>query len=178
MGMADGFQVRIGRREILLGAAATTLAVVAYPSLRQVGSYPPVDRPFTSLSPKEVAVYRAVGDFLLPPGGPLPGHGGDDVTLAGIDGFFAALPPHQARVVGALPHLIEHGSALDRYGARCMTALSPERQVEYLTAWATAELVLEAQLWSAVKVVFTFGYFDRADVLEAMGVGSMCRGQP
>lgn len=177
MGMADGFQVRIGRREILLGAAATALAAVAYPSLRQVGRYPAVDAPFTSLSPKEVAVYRVVGDFLLPPGGPLPGHGGDDVTLAGIDAFFSALPPHQSRVVGALPHLIEHGSALDRYGARCMTALSSDRQNAYLTAWSSAELLVEAQLWSAMKVVFTFGYFDRADVLEAMGVGPKCRGR-
>jgi hypothetical protein len=171
--------VQLSRRQLLvLGGAATAVAALAYPALRQVGSYPEPGVPLRELSPKEAAVYRVVGDFLLPPGSDLPGSGGDDETLMRIDELHGGLPPHHARMLSALPHVIEHGPVLDRFGARSLTWLGAEEREAYLMRWAAGQTLLEAQLWSALKLVYGLTYFERMDVRRAMGLTPYCGEAP
>lgn len=164
----------------LLGAAASGLLVTAYAGLRQVGSYPePPEtlRDLQVLTPKEVAIFRRLGDLLLPAGGPLPGSGGDAETLRRMDAFFAGMPEHKLALSRGLPLAFEHGTGLDRFGARCMTRLSEDRCVEYLQGWSDASLIVKAQLWTALKTFYGMTYFERPDVLLAMGFATPC-GRP
>lgn len=167
-------RVHLSRRHILLGSAAVGLLTAAYATLRQVGTYPPPPDPYEVLTPKSAAIYREIGDFLLPPGGPLPGSAGDRESMRRLDNFLARLPLHQARLLLALPLAFEHGTALDRFGARAMTHLPADRRHAYLVSWAEASDVLSAQLWMAIKTVYGMTYLDRADVQRAMHLPPFC----
>ena len=167
--------MRISRRGLLLGAGATALLVAAYPVVRQVGTYPPVEG-MTHLDAKGAAIWRVVGDFLAPPGGPLPGSGGDDVSLARIDALLGNVPEHTRTLLTALPWVFEHGTALDRYGARSLVHLPAERQRADLEAWAHSDEVIVAQLFMAARSVIGMADFERADVVAAMGIAPNCGG--
>ena len=129
----------------LLGAGAVPALAVLYPALRQVGSYPATDQPFQELGPKTAAIYALLGDFLAPPDGPLPGSGGDATSLARLDQLLASVPDHTALLLQALPLAFEHATALDRYGARRLSHLPPDRQRAFLTEWADADDLVRAQ---------------------------------
>ncbi len=165
---------------LVFGGAATGVLLTAYAGLRQVGKYPdpgPQLAGLKVLSPKQVAVYRRLGDFLLPPGGPLPGSGGDDETIRRMDAFYASMPEHKQKLTGALPLAFEHGTSLDRFGARCLTRLPEDRCEAYLGAWADSTVVVKAQLWTALKTFYGMTYFERPGVLAAMGFAIPC-GRP
>ena len=171
----------VSRRAVLvLGAAATGVLAAAYAGLRQVGTYPEPPKALsglTVLTDKEVAIFTRLGDLLLPPGGPLPGSGGDDETIRRMDAFYAGMPQHKLALTRGLPLAFEHGTTLDRFGARCMTALPDQRCVEYLEGWADARIIVKAQLWTALKTFFGMTYFERPDVLAVMGFAVPC-GRP
>jgi len=171
----------LSRRAVLvLGAAATGVLAAAYAGLRQVGSYPEPPPTLTDLrvlTDKEVAIFRRLGDFLLPPGGPLPGSGGDDETIRRMDLFYAGMPDHKRQLSRGLPLAFEHGTTLDRFGARCMTAMPEERCVDYLESWADAKIIVKSQLWTALKTFYGMTYFERPEVLAAMGFAVPC-GRP
>lgn len=171
-------RILVSRRQLVLGAGAVGLLTAAYAALRQVGFYPQPEVPYVTLTPKSASIYQEIGDFLLPAGGPLPGSGGDTTTLSRIDELLTELPNHQARLLLALPLAFEHGTALDRFGARAMTHLPPERRQLYLASWAEATDILSAQLWAAVKTVYGMAYFERPDVQRAMGIAPFCRTVP
>lgn len=177
----DEQTIVLSRRAVLvIGAAATGVLAAAYAGLRQVGSYPEPSQTLMQLdvlTPKEVAIFRRLGDFLLPPGGPLPGSGGDDETIRRMDVFYAGMAPHKRQLSRGLPLALEHGTTLDRFGARCMTALPDERCAEYLEGWADAKIIVKAQLWTALKTFYGMTYFERPDVLAAMGFAVPC-GRP
>ena len=169
MSEPDLLHVSLSRRQVfVLGAAASALLATAYATLRQVGIYEKPDQAYEVLTPKEVAVLRRLGQFILPAGSSLPGHGGDDETLRRIDALLASLPDHKRRLVRALPQVFEHGTSLERYGARCMSKMGDERCDEYLTDWANDETILRAQLWIAGKLLYGMSYFERPDVLAAL----------
>ena len=171
----------LSRRGVLvLGAAATAVLAAAYAGLRQVGSYPEPPPELTGLrvlTPKEVAIFKRLGDFLLPPGGPLPGTGGDDETIRRMDAFYAGMPDHKRLLCRGLPLAFEHGTTLDRFGARCMTHLPDGRCETYLETWADAKIIVKAQLWTALKMFYGMTYFERPDVLAVMGFAVPC-GRP
>jgi hypothetical protein len=178
MSEPDLLHVALSRRQVFaLGAAASALLAAAYATLRQVGVYETPNQAYEILTPKEVAVLKRLGAFLLPPGSPLPGHGGDDETLRRIDELLAGLPEHKRRLVRALPQVFEHGTTLERYGARCMSKMSDDRCDEYLTDWANDETVIRAQLWVAGKTLYGMSYFERPDVLAAMACPIQCGGE-
>lgn len=175
MSESEPTQFAVSRRQVfVLGAAATALLATAYATLRQVGVYDKPEQDYKILTPKEVAVLAKLGEFILPPDSGLPGHGGDLVTLALIDDLLAGLPLHKRRLVRALPQLFEHGTTLERYGARCMSKMSDDRCAEYLTDWANDETVLRAQLWVAAKLLYGMSYFERNDVLAAVNCPIAC----
>ncbi len=168
------------RSALVLGVAATGVLAAAYAGLRQVGSYPePADSlpALTVLTDKEVAIFRRLGDHLLPPGGPLPGSGGDDETITRMDRFYAGMPEHKLLLSRGLPLAFEHGTTLDRFGARCMTQLPDGRCERYLESWADATIIVKSQLWTALKMFYGMTYFERPDVLAVMGFAVPC-GRP
>ena len=171
----DLLHVALSRRQVfILGGAATALLATAYATLRQVGIYDTPTQEYKVLTPKEAAVLRKLGEFTLPPGSPLPGHGGDDETLRRIDDLFASLPKHKRRLVRALPQVFEHGTSLERYGARCMSKMPDARCEEYLTDWANDEAILRSQLWVAGKLLYGMSYFERPEVLAALNCSIPC----
>ena len=127
------------------------------------------------LTPKEYQVFAVVGDFLISPGGELPGSGGDPTTLLGLDAFIASALPDKAQLMRSLAHVFEHGTALDRYGARALTRMPPELQYDSLLGWATSSTIVTAQLWMAAKSIYGFPYFDRPDVRAAMRFQAACQ---
>mgnify|MGYP006919647942 CR=1 FL=1 len=179
-GPEDDTIVLSRRKVLVLGAAATGLLAAAYQGFRQVGRYPDVGPELSALlifTPKEVAIWRLLGDLLLPPGGPLPGSGGDDETIRRLDAFYAGMPAHKLPLTRGLPLAFEHGTTLDRFGARCMTKLPDGRCATYLEGWADSDVIVKTQLWTALKTFFGMTYFERADVTAAMGFATVC-GRP
>lgn len=168
------------RRFLLLGAGATVLLTTAYASLRQVGCYPEpgsTATPYRHLTPKTAAVFALLGDYLLPPGGALPGSGGDATSLARLDEVLHLVPDFKRRLLLALPQVFEHGSGLDRFGARSMSKLPPERLAGYLGEWEQSRAVVRLQLWAALKIIYSLAYFERPDVTTAMGMPILCGGE-
>lgn len=165
------------RQLLLLGAAASGILVTAWHTVGHLGAYPPL--PFTprALGDKTGAILRVLGDWLLPPGGPLPGSGGDDVTLQAIDAFLADLPEHHRTLMLAVPLLFEHGTALDRLGQDRLTAMPPAEQQRVLDEWFESTNPLRAQLMTALRMFWNMSYLERADVQLAMGIPLLC-GRP
>jgi hypothetical protein len=170
--------MQITRRRLLLGGAAAGVAAAAYATLRQVGRYPDAEPGYKLLDPKQVAIFQVLGDYLLPPGGPLPGSGGDRDTLTRLDSYVGGMPPDRAWVVMGLALVFEHGTAFDRYGARRLTQLPAERRAQYLKAWSKSSVVVQQQLWMAARSILGVVYFDRADVLAAMKMNIACQDTP
>jgi len=164
------------RRFLALGVGATAVLTAAYAGLRQLGSYPELEGEFEHLTPKTAAIFAVVGDFLFPDDSVLPGRGGDVDTLLLIDRLLGEVNPQMRIMLLALPLAFEHGTALDRFGARAMTDLTAERRDEYLESWSRATDTTSAQLWLAMKTVFGLTYMDRLDVARAMGLAPICRG--
>jgi len=165
---------------LVFGTAATGVLAAAYAGLRQVGKYPepgPALAGLQVLGPKEVAIFQRLGDLLLPPGGPLPGSGGDDESVRRMDAFYASMPEHKLALTLALPLAFEHGTGLDRFGARCLTSLPDGRCETYLSGWSDSTVIVKAQLWTALKTFYGMTYFERPDVLAAMGFAIPC-GRP
>jgi len=163
----------LSRRRLLVGGAAAALLVTVYPLLRQLGGRAE-EGPYRHLTPRTAAIFSVLGDFLSPPGGPLPGSAGDAATLERIDMILEHVPAETRRLVLALPLVFEHGTALDRYGARTLTRLGPERRASYLLRWARADDLLRAQLFTALRTIFGMAYFERPEVVRAMGIAPAC----
>ena len=162
------------RRAILLGTGALAAVMAVYPAMRQVGSYPTPAQSFAQLGPKTAAIYALLGDFLAPAGGPLPGSGGDAESLARLDQLLASVPSQTATLLMALPLAFEHATALDRYGARSLSHLPPDRQRAFLAEWADADDLVRAQLFMGLRSVLGMMYFERADVVRAMHIAPGC----
>ena len=163
------------RQFLLLGAAATGLLASAYATLRQVGEYPVSDLGLDLLGDKEVHILRLMGDWAIPPGGPFAASGGDDEALRGFDRYLGSLPEHTRSLALALPLVFEHGTALDRFGARRLTRLAPDRQDAWLREFAEGD-ALRAQLFMAYKSLLAMPFFDRPEVLRGMGYTTGCGG--
>jgi hypothetical protein len=166
--------VELTRRGLVLGGAAAAALTAAWPLVRQAGTYPTPSWSPRVLTPRDVAVYAVVGDFLVPPGAGLPGSAGDESTLKRLDVWLAGAPEHKARLLAALPLVLEHGTALDRYGSRALTRLPPPLQEASLQAWADSRVATTAQIWAAVRMIFGFAYFERVDVAQAVRLPFLC----
>lgn len=163
------------RRQVLLFGAATTAALVAaWHGVGHLGAYPPLAFAPRALGDKTGAILRVLGDWLLPPGGPLPGSGGDLVTLQAIDAFLADLPEHHRMLMLAVPLLFEHGTALDRLGQDRLTALPAAEQQRVLDEWFEATDVVRCQLMTALRMFWNTSYLERTDVQLAMGIPLLC----
>ncbi len=164
------------RRFLLLGTAAAGVLATAYATLRQVGGeYPTNDLGLQLLGDKEVHVLRLVGDWAIPPGGPFEASGGDDEAIRGLERFIEVLPEPKRSLAIALPLVFEHGTALDRFGARRLSRLPAERQDQWLREFAEGDAV-RAQLFMAYKSMLAMPFFDRPDVLRGMGYRIGCGG--
>jgi hypothetical protein len=164
------------RRFLVLGAAATGVLAAAYATLRQVGGdYPVSDLGLNLLGDKEVHVLRIVGDWAIPPGGPFPASGGDDQAIRGVERFIEVLPEPKRSLAAALPLVFEHGTALDRFGARRLSRLPKDRQDEWLREFAEGDAV-RAQLFMAYKSMLALPFFDRPEVITGMGFHIGCGG--
>lgn len=166
---------QLSRRQFLgLGASSVGLLAAAWHGVGHLGSYPPVPFDAVTLTPKTAAVFTVLGDWLLPPGGDLPGSGGDQETLRLIDQVVTSLPPHHQMLMLALPLAFEHGTALDRFGADRLTSMSAADQSRYLDDWFFGDSVVRNQLITAVKMVWNMTYLERSDVQRAMGIPMVC----
>ena len=174
--MADTERIpsQISRRHFIFGAGALSVLTLAYAGLRQTGCYEAETLELTALSDKAAAIYRKAGRILIPETEWFPGHGGDDETLYGIDRMMQGVPEGSKWKLNALPLVFEHGTALDRYGSKRLSALSDDDAHAYLQRWSESSLLIKAQLMIALKTMYAFSYFERGDVLAAMGRTPHC----
>ena len=172
--MSEQKVLYLSRRQILLGVGAVTLLSSAFVVYRQLGTYPKDKLPLRSLSDKEAAIYRYIGKWLLPPGGPLPGHAGDDETIRRIDTVLVDVPAEKRWLLSAMVMLFEHGTAIDSLGSRSLTQMDTEEGARYLESWAQSRSLIHSQLFVALKSIYSFSYFERPDVIAAMGMKPHC----
>jgi hypothetical protein len=163
----------LSRRQFLFGSGALALLSAAI-SIPQCGEYPQSQLPLQTLSNKEAYIYQILGDWLIPSGGTIPGSGGDDITITRIDKLLTHLPAGQQTLLSALPLVFEHGTALDRFAAKRMTALSTQERDEYLRSWIESTYLIPAQLIAALRTIFALTYFERIDVQTAMTIPPSC----
>ena len=163
----------LSRRHFLLGAGAAGLLSSAI-LIPQLGSYPETTIEVQTLSDREVHIYQLLGDWLLPPGGGLPGSGGDDITIKRIDALLTNLPPDQRQLLKALPLVFEHGTALNRFAQSRMSSLSGKERDEYLRSWTQSSNLVSAQLVAALRTMYALSYFERIDVQNSMHVPPIC----
>ena len=172
--MSESSIIRVSRRQFLFGAGAVSLLGVLFTGYRQFGSYRSNDLNLRHLSDKEVVLYQILGDWLLPPGGSLPGSGGDDVTLRQIDAIFQNIPEGKRLLLSALPLAFEHGTILHALGSTSLSQMPQQEADLYLTSWATSKDLIRCQLFAALKTMYALSYFERDDVLKAMNLSALC----
>ena len=162
------------RRQLLLGAGSIGLLTSTYSIYQQLGSYQAVKLGLRSLSDKETAIYRYIGAWMLPNSEYLPGNGGDDETIRRIDLVLADVPAGKRWLFSALVFAFEHGTAIDNFGSKALTRLPPAAGDKYLTGWAESKSLIPTQLFAALKAIYSFSYFERPDVIAAMGMKAPC----
>ena len=166
--------ISISRRQFIVGAGALSVLAATYAGYRQVGNYPTKPDNIEHLTDKEFAIYQAIGNVIIPEGGPLPGTGGDEISMKMLDSMFENIPEGKRELLGALPLVFEHGTVLDSLGSQCFTNLTFVEQNKYIQRWATSGLLIPAQLFAALKTLYGFSYFERDDVLRAMNMPPFC----
>ena len=80
----------------------------------------------------------------------------------------------ERELLGALPLVFEHGTVIHFFGSSRFTQLPIEEQTSYMTKWANSTLLIPAQLLAALKTLYGFSYFERQDVLHAIGMPPFC----
>ena len=163
----------ISRRNFLIGSAGVGMITAAV-GVGHLGSYPDPPIELTNLSLREAHIFRMIGQWMAPPTEGLPGHGGDMTTLKNIDEMLGEVPEGMRTLLSGLPLAFEHGPLLLKWGSRRMTDLSEADLDEYLTTWSQSTLTPLCQLMAALKTLYGFAYYERSDVLEAIGIPGIC----
>ena len=166
--------ISISRRQFLLGAGALGILSSTYATYHQLGNYPQKPEDIIYLQDKEYAIYRALGNILIPEGGGIPGSGGDEISMRKLDSMFANVPEGKRELLGALPLVFEHGTMIHSLGSSCFTQLDTVEQNAYMQKWIQSTLLIPAQLLAALKTLYGFSYFERQDVLYAIGMPPFC----
>ena len=166
--------ISISRRQFILGAGALSILGTTYSAYNQIGEYPPKPEDIVFLDDKEYAIYQSIGNILIPVGGKLPGSGGDDISMRKLDSMFANIPEGKRALLSALPLVFEHGTVIHFFGSSRFTQLSVDEQTSYMKKWANSTLLIPTQLLAALKTLYGFSYFERQDVLHAIGMPPFC----
>ena len=163
----------IRRRQFLIGSAGLSLITAAY-GVRHIQSYPDSGLVLDNLSDREVHIYRILGRWIAPPTENIPGHGGDDITIHNIDELFEPVPEKMRLLLLGLPLAFEHGAILLDWGGPPLSSMTDEEASEYMHQWTTSTLTPQLQLLAVLKTVFGFAYYERQDVLDAIGLPGTC----
>ena len=166
--------ISISRRQFVLGAGALSILSTTYATYNQIGDYPKKPEDILFLDDKEYAIYKAIGNVLIPFGGNLPGSGGDETSMRKLDSMFANIPVGKRELLSALPLVFEHGTVIHFFGSSRFTQLNIDEQTLYMTKWTNSNLLIPAQLLAALKTLYGFSYFERQDVLHAIGMPPFC----
>ena len=166
--------ISISRRQLIFGLGAMAVLTSTYTTYQQIGGYHPKPTNILYLSDKEYAIYKTLGNVLIPDGGILPGSGGDDISMKLLDSMFQNIPQGKRELLSALPLVFEHGTVIHFVGSARFTDLNLEEQSKYLQKWSNSTLLIPAQLLAALKTLYGFSYFERPDVLQAMGMSPFC----
>ena len=166
--------ISISRRQLILGAGALSILGTTYATYNQIGEYPQRPEDILFLDDKEYAIYKSIGNVLIPVGGNLPGSGGDEISMRKLDSMFANIPDGKRELLGALPLVFEHGTVIHFFGSSRFTQLPVDEQTSYMKKWANSTLLIPAQLLAALKTLYGFSYFERQDVLHAIGMPPFC----
>lgn len=155
-------QPRPRRRVFLLGAAATTAALVAY----RVTGYPPL--PGWSgrvLSAWEALVVHAAAEALLPPA---PDGGNFAAVPAAVDSYLYGMPEAALREVHAMLAVVEHGTT--PLGGRIprLTALPTAERREYLEGLEKRGGLL-AQVYAGIRDLCFLAYYQQPRAWSALG---------
>jgi hypothetical protein len=119
-------------------------------------------------------VYRILGRWLAPPTEGLPGHGGDDITIQNIDSLLKGVPEKTRLLLLGLPLAFEHGSLLLSWGGPPLTTMTEPDLNDYMQQWISSTNTPQLQLVAVLKTLFGFAYFERQDVLDAIGLPGTC----
>ncbi|MBA2321764.1 MAG: hypothetical protein H0V89_11490 [Deltaproteobacteria bacterium] len=126
------------------------------------------------LSVRELAIVRAIGEALMPPG-VFPIDGGAPSVALEIDRVVAeVLEPLHARGFRYLLRSFEFGPLTRQHGL--FTSLPLDRRREVMAVWADPTFLPRRIGWEAIRAVFGMAFFSRPEVVQAMGWRSICGG--
>ena len=165
----------ISRRHFLIGSAGVGLISTAI-GVRHITTYPKSVIELKTLSNREAHIYAILGEWMAPPTDGLPGHGGDSISVANIDRLIAEVPEATRTLLLGLPLAFEHGALLLDWGGKRLSAMTVNEMDAYMNLWITSSLLPVQQLLAALKTIFGFAYYERQDVLDAIGLPGSCSG--
>ena len=165
----------ISRRHFLIGAAGVGLISAAV-GVRHITTYPEPVVEMQTLSNREAHIYAILGEWMVPPTDGLPGHGGDSISLTNIDRLIAEVPEATRTLLLGLPLAFEHGALLLDWGGKRLSAMTADEVDAYMNLWITSPLLPVQQLLAALKTMYGFAYYERQDVLNAIGLPGSCSG--
>ena len=96
------------------------------------------------------------------------------ISIQNIDNLIAEVPDATRKLLLALPLAFEHGPMLLDWAGAPMTSLSSDGRNRYLGTWADATNTAQCQLFAALKTLYGFAYYERVDVLLALGIPGAC----
>ncbi|MBM4371666.1 MAG: GMC family oxidoreductase N-terminal domain-containing protein, partial [Deltaproteobacteria bacterium] len=124
------------------------------------------------LRPRELVVVRAIGEVLLPAGGPVTPSADAAGVTGYIDGYLAKIPARQRRLLRLLLAVIDWGAILLRPGLRRFTALSILERERYLRGWESSRLYFRRAAFTSLRAVFTMAYLADEEVQRQLGMTS------
>ncbi|MBM4353148.1 MAG: gluconate 2-dehydrogenase subunit 3 family protein [Deltaproteobacteria bacterium] len=120
------------------------------------------------VTPRERATIRAIGETLLPAGGPVPPSSEDAGVATYIEDYLAKIPLRQSRLLRLLFSAIEYLPLLTRF--RRFSALPVEARAACLRAWERSRLYVRRAAFTSLRAVFTMAYLANEEVQRSLGM--------
>ena len=98
----------------------------------------------------------------------------DDTTIQNIYELFQGVPEKVRLLLLGLPLAFEHGALLLDWGGPPLSSMTEQEVDQYMEQWITSTLTSQLQLVAVLKTVFGFAYYERQDVLDAIGLPGTC----
>lgn len=125
---------------------------------------------YRCLTPGERSILDAVGEVLLPAGGPVPQSAADAGVIEYLDDYLFKIPARQRRLIRLLLRAVDLGPLLLRPGFKCFTGLSAAERERYLASWEQSGVYARRAAFTSLRALFTMAYLADESVQRQLGM--------
>lgn len=159
----------LGRRRLLLGAAASGLFVAGGGLLWRLGIHSHVPAPgLLALTAAERNTIEAIAEVFFPGDDNLPS-GLDVNVVEGFDAYVASLPGRLGTLMRLLIQGIEWGAVVTSSRFERFSRMPLELREEVLDAWENSSLYARRSGFMSLKLAMGMSYYENDDVRSAIG---------